>query len=255
VISRTQKPKQEIRMASLQALWDDLNERQRTYLQALYECDQASEAERRDLAARGFYDRTPASKWRWQMYGPTEPPSPLYQILRQAGLVDPGTGSTWQALQTRGLVLTDTRREPLGDFLLVQMTPLGRKLVRTATNQQRVKAPPKGQLRERQWAALARLYAAGNDGLSSDFMLYGEYGSSFKGFDWTRTLLRLCEYRPQPLVEQYSVWRRIQQRDGEHTQQDHWMRLTDYGRSYYQQEWARYRELYPNVEAPAPTKS
>ncbi len=241
-------------MSKLSALWEDLNERQRTYLQALYECDQASEAERRDRAARGYYDRTPASEWRWQMYGPTAPPEPLYQALRRAGLVDPGTGATWQALQTRGLVLTRTLREPLGDFLQVQITPLGRKLVRAATNQPRPKAPPKGQLRERQWAALARLYAAGDEGLSNDFMLYGEYGSSFKGFDWTRTLLRLRDYRPTPLMEQYHVWVRVKRGDSQSTEQQYRMRLSAFGRDYYEREWAHYRELYPNVEAPAPTK-
>jgi hypothetical protein len=83
--------------------WIELNDRQRAYLRALYDCDQASEAERRDRAARGFYDRTPAVEWRWQLYGPTEPPSPLYRTLRRAKLVDPGTGATWRALEDRGL--------------------------------------------------------------------------------------------------------------------------------------------------------
>jgi hypothetical protein len=222
-------------MPSLQALWDDLNERQRTYLQALYECDQASEAERRDLAARGFYDRTPASEWRWQMYGPTEPPSPLYRKLYQAGLVDPGTGATWQALERRGLV--ECRTIGTVQLLQLQISPLGRKLVRAATREQPRPRPPKGQLRERQWAALARLYAAGDEGIHSEQMRHG--------FDWTRTLLRLRDYKPEPLLEEfhdpvvYIVGR---------------MRLTTYGRSYYEQEWARYRELYPNVDAPAPTK-
>ena len=44
--------------------WATLNDRQRAYLQALYECDQATEAIRRERAARGFYDRTPAREWR-----------------------------------------------------------------------------------------------------------------------------------------------------------------------------------------------
>jgi hypothetical protein len=235
-------------------LWDDLNERQRTYLQALYECDQATEALRRERASRGFYDRTPASQWRWQMYGPTAPPSPLYQILRQAGLVDPGTGATWQALQTRGLVLTRTRHEPLGDFLQVLISPLGRKLMRAVTKEQRPKAPPKGQLRERQWAALACLYAAGDAGLDSEYLLYGEYGSSFKSFDWTRTLLRLREYKPQALIEEYHVWVPVKRGNIENTEQKYRMRITAFGRDYYEREWARYRELYPNVEAEAPAK-
>ena len=29
-------------------------------------------------------------------------------------------------------------------------------------------------------------------------------------------------------------------------------RITAAGRAYYEQEWASYRELYPDVDAPAP---
>lgn len=66
------------------AIWLALNERQRAYLKALYDCDQAEEANRRERAARGDWDRTPASEWRWQMYGPVGPPSQLYNLLRAA---------------------------------------------------------------------------------------------------------------------------------------------------------------------------
>lgn len=64
--------------------WATLNDRQRTYLQALYDCNQAKEVERRASAARGFYDRTPASEWRFIMYGPVAPPSALYLALSNA---------------------------------------------------------------------------------------------------------------------------------------------------------------------------
>src|SRR5919199_646270 len=74
--------------------WQELNPRQRAYLQALYDIDQAEEADRRRAAADGSFSRTPASEWRFLMYGPVAPPSRLYSILRDAGLVDPGTGST-----------------------------------------------------------------------------------------------------------------------------------------------------------------
>src|SRR6185436_7928786 len=104
----------------VQAVWEGLNERQRSYLEALYECDQATEINR----------RVRASEWRWVMYGPVAPPSPLYTALHTAGLIDPGTGATWQALETRGLLMTRTRREELGEFLEVQITALGRKVVR-----------------------------------------------------------------------------------------------------------------------------
>lgn len=98
--------------------WQQLNARQRTYLQALYTCDQATEADRRRAAANGFWDRTLASEWRRQMYGPVAPPSTLYTLLRQAKLVDPGTGSTWKALEERGLVETGTVPDAFGVPLL-----------------------------------------------------------------------------------------------------------------------------------------
>jgi hypothetical protein len=41
-------------------VWAELNERQRDYLHTLYECDQATEAGRRERAAQGHWDRTPA---------------------------------------------------------------------------------------------------------------------------------------------------------------------------------------------------
>src|SRR5262245_57050457 len=115
--------------------WQDLNDRQRAYLQALYDCDQATEASRRERASRGFYDRTPASEWRWQMYGPVSPPSQLYTALRGSEIVDPGTGATWQALEDRGLLRCRHVPDAFGVKLLeVQITPAGRKLVRAATN-------------------------------------------------------------------------------------------------------------------------
>ena len=98
----------------MDALWQTLNERQRTYLRALYACDQTTEAERRQRAARGVYDRTPANEWRWQLYGPVAPPSDVYRMLQSARLIDPGTGSTRQALEARGLVSAAMCRIRLG---------------------------------------------------------------------------------------------------------------------------------------------
>ena len=227
------------------ATWADLNDRQRAYLRALYDSDQAKEAERRASAARGFiFDRTPASEWRFIMYGPVAPPSALYITLREAKLIDPGTGSTWQALEDRSLCQCRYSSDPFGVQLLeVQITPAGRKLIRAATGEQRPKPAPKGQLRPRQWAALAMLYAAGDEGQLSEEMQIGRYGTDFKGFDWMRTLLRLREYKPQPLMEEFhdpDVYLLSR------------MRLTPFGRAYYEREWARYRELYPDVEAAEP---
>lgn len=184
----------------------------------------------------GRRGRTPASVWRWQLYGPTQPPSQLYSLLRKAKLVDQGTGATWQALEARGLVLCRSVPDDFGlPLLQVLITPAGRKLVRAATGEQRPKAAPKGQLRPRQWAALSRLYSAGPAGERSDTML--------AIFDWTRTLLRLRDYRPQALMEEF-------QQGSEYR-----IRISAFGRDYYQRQWAHYRQLYPEVEAPGPNDS
>jgi hypothetical protein len=171
------------------------------------------------------------------MYGPAD--SALYTRLRTAGLVDPGTGSTWTALENRRLVqcryVPDTFEMQL---LEVQITALGRKVVRAATGEQRPKPPPKGQLRERQWAALARLYAAGDEGVDHDTLTY-----SRGGFDWYLTLRRLEEYKPERLIEQ-----RRHPNKGYGTS----FYITAFGCDYYAREWARYKALYPDVDAPQP---
>lgn len=219
------------------ALWAALNERQQTYLRAVYDCDQAKEAGRRLDAARGYiFDRTPASEWRWVMYGPTGPPSELHMKLHTAGLVDPGTGSTWKALEDRGLIETGEIPDAFGIRLLrIKITPKGRKVVRAGTGEHGYKAPPKGQLRERQWECLAALYAAGDAGL----------GDLALPFDWWYTIRRLDEYKPKPLAE---AWHPTRHRGLDHFER----RITEAGRAYYEREWARYRALYPDVEAAEP---
>jgi hypothetical protein len=108
---------------------------------------------------------------------PGAPPSALYRTLHAARLIDPGTGATWQALEDRGLAqcrhVPDVFGVPLQE---VQITLWGHKVVQSAIGEQRPKAAPKGQLGERQWAALARLYAAGDAGELSEEMMYGRGG-------------------------------------------------------------------------------
>ena len=60
----------------------------------------------------------PASEWRWVIYEPVEPPSALYTTLRRVGLVDPGTGANWQALEDRGLCRCRYPRDVIGVQLL-----------------------------------------------------------------------------------------------------------------------------------------
>jgi len=232
--------------AAMTVMWADLNERQQAYLQALFACDQAEEQARRRSAARGYWDQTPASVWRWQMYGPVSPSSMLYRRLESAKLIDPGTGATWKALETRGQVRSRVTHDRFGGQLLeVQITPAGRKLVRGATGAAAPTRLPKGVLRERQWAALARLYVAGDMGIA-DEVLMGR-----GGFDWMQTLLRLRDYRSKSLMESYQR-PRPPSADGSWNPPEACCRLTVYGRAYYEREWAQYCQRYPAVEAPRP---
>jgi hypothetical protein len=114
------------------------------------------------------------------------------------------------------------------------LTTAGRKLARSWTGQKAYKAPPPGTLREWHWRALARAYAAGDEGL-------GGASGVYAGIGWT-TWLRLIDYKWGALVAQ-------------HVRQppyDYRRRITAAGRDLYEREWARYRALYPDVEAPEP---
>src|SRR5579859_8174299 len=93
--------------------WADLNERQRQYMQAIYETDQEQEAEERGAWTRGGRPR-PAREWRWMEYATfygIHQPLKMKLFLRH--FQDEGTGSTFEALERRGLIkckYTATRR-------------------------------------------------------------------------------------------------------------------------------------------------
>jgi hypothetical protein len=84
--------------------WADLNERQQQYMQAIYETDQEQEADERGMWKRGGTPR-PASVWRWMEYGVFDGVgSTLYTKLYLRKLIDEGTGSTFNALESRGFI-------------------------------------------------------------------------------------------------------------------------------------------------------
>lgn len=194
-----------------------------------------AEALRRANAAAGQWDKTPAAVWRWLMYGPTSPESTLYDRLRSRSLVDPGTGATWEALETRGLVECRHTHTPDGGRLLeIKLTPKGRKLIRTATGEVRPPKPKKGQLRPRRWAALVQLYAAGAAGLPAKEI--------DRQFNWWYTSLRL---RNLGYFVEFETDQAGDQR--------YWRRITAAGQTHYREWWTAYKELYPEVEAPPPS--
>jgi hypothetical protein len=110
--------------------WADLNKRQQHYLQAVYEVDQAQEANVKWLGSQGRWNNTPASEWRWMSYNASG--AALLRKIQDAGYRDEGTGSTFAALERRGLVLCKYEPATLGGpILFVQITRAGRKMVRS----------------------------------------------------------------------------------------------------------------------------
>lgn len=227
-----------------------LNNRQRAYLQAIFDTDQAVEADMRSMPFRPFQDRPKASEWRWLEYSEPipeidKPASRLYAAIKQVAKIDQGTGSTFSALADRGLIQV-VERGP-DRYTHIRLTPTGRKLVRSWTGAKAYKAPPAGTLREWHWRALAKAYAAGDEGLDGS---YGDYAN----IGWN-TWLRLRDYKLGPLavrgrgalVEEIDARGHVGLGIGPYR-----LRITANGRALYDQEWARYRELYPDVEAPEP---
>jgi hypothetical protein len=123
----------------------------------------------------------------------------------------------------------------LGETIpFVRLTAVGRKLARHLLGQSAPKRLPAGILRERHWRALARAYAAGDAGLA------GASGT-YAGIGWP-SWRRLRDYTAGALVSEHGL----------RPPYDHRLRITAAGRALYEQEWGRYRELYPHIEAPAP---
>lgn len=225
--------------------WGDLNERQQAYLKAVYEIDQAKEEARRSAAARGRWSRTPASEWRWMPYNASG--ASLYDKLTRLNYVDPGTGSTFEALDSRGFILRrwEDSAIPGQPILFVQLTPKGRKMVRAAMDYQAPQKLPVGTLREWHWRALCRAWVRGDQGMGYDQDLEDGFGY----VSWN-TCLRLRDYKVKG--EDMALIR--EGRYNGFQREPFALVITDFGRQYYQQNWARYREMYPEVEAPEPEK-
>ncbi len=231
--------------------WADLNERQQHYMQAIYETDQEQEADERSMWKRGGTPR-PAQVWRWMEYGVFDGVgSTLYTKLYLRKLIDEGTGSTFNALESRGFITCkytwkrrDGGREALERFLMLQITPAGRKLVRSATGAKAYQPGSPGILREWHWRAMAEAWKARPVGLTS------EYGEDYGHIGWN-TWLRLRDFKAGPLIEEYATPGKYLAHVG-YTPQKHWLRLSALGEQFYRENWQRYRDLYPDVDAPTP---
>jgi hypothetical protein len=225
------------KLSKQELLWKELNLRQQTYLRLIFEIDQHREALERGQDWRRSSNR-PASQWRWIEYAEIFGKSTTLRArIKEAGEVDPGTGSTFKALSTRKLIEI---RYPYDDlqWLDCKLTKQGRAVVRAGLRLEAPKKTPKGQLRERQWAALVAAYIAGDGGVKRDVNL------NYAGFSWEWTWLRLRDYSDGSLIEERSNFKR-----GQH---EYDLVITQFGRHFYRSNWKKYRELYPNINAPEP---
>ena len=250
-VKQLQSLTQEQPPAPLPKLQTDLNPRQQTYLKCIYHEDASAERHENWRWNQGLGKR-PADEWRWLLYADLAGGvTPLKRLLELEGVVDAGTGSTFTALERRGLIEYRERFEPnimsLEPLTSVRLTRKGRAEARKLLGESAPKKLPKGTLQEWHWNALVRLFEAGGE-LDSAQHVSGCYG----GIGW-KTWLRLRDYYDtgKGLVKEHS---RFVQRPGkQESDRVYYIKLTESGREYYEQNWQKYRELYPDVEAPSPS--
>lgn len=212
-----------------QLAWDDLNERQRVYLEVIFDEDQGLEAEHGYEGARGNWSSTPARVWRRVWVAGRYAPAPAR--LRDRGVWESGAGSTLLALAERGLI-------EYGDGWVL-MTRAGRAAVRTGLGIATWRKPP-WALSEWLWKQMVKVAAAGPDGLPTHGLwgtahLYLEDGYGHE--PGNRPYLRVVKTsgrRPGASVS----W------------EERRYHLTDGGRAHYVERLAEYREMYPDLDAP-----
>ena len=116
------------KLSKEQRLWKELNRRQQIYLRLIFEIDQHREALKRGEDGRRSGSRS-TSQWRWIEYGEIFGNSTTLRMrIKEAGEVDPGTGSTFKMLSMRKLIEI---RYPYDDlrWLDCKLTKQGRAVV------------------------------------------------------------------------------------------------------------------------------
>ncbi len=89
---------------------------------------------------------------------------------------------------------------------------------------------PPGTLREWHWKALATVYNSDEDYFHDD-----ECPSNYYGINWN-TWLRLRDYKAGALVKE---------------KQDN-IHITEFGKRFYCDNWAKYKQMYPDIDAIEP---
>ncbi|MFJ7586970.1 hypothetical protein ACIQZO_06160 [Streptomyces sp. NPDC097617] len=223
--------------------WDGLNDRQRTYLDAIFHEDQAREEAHHADSAR-TWSSTPARVWRRIPLNSAG--SSLASRLRSKGVHDPGAGSTLSALCTRGLAEVDHVPGILSDIVCVRITPAGRAAARAGLGYGPRWVKPRWALSEWLWREFTKVVAAGEDGLQTDQMWHSAHGYLVDG-----ELAR----GNRPYLCVVVTWEKVNRAyPGEPpryiNRERRRYRLTDTGRAHYTERLADYREIYPEVVAP-----
>lgn len=211
------------------AAWTQLNDRQQGTLAVVYELDKQAEASRRQAAARGNYDRTPAAIWRAidfshdpafrDVLGLTQ----MQRRLDERGWDNQGNGSTIAALASRGLLTRGQHPTDLGVMRTVTLTTAGRAAARAGLSTLPATAP-KPTLSPRSWEVLALLWAVDQRGQ----ILTWTYSKTIE--------FSLIERHDPPLAAR---------RSGGYA-------ITDHGRDFYCEHYATHTTAYPTVRAPHP---
>lgn len=119
---------------ALQAAWDDLNERQKYYLEVIYSTER-QKAKYFESADSMFDEKRKGGEWRWILHNSDEKRRGIDMIIKRNGMLDPGTGSTYAALEKRGHI--ETKDEYIDffevDILWVKLTKSGRRLIKAMT--------------------------------------------------------------------------------------------------------------------------
>ncbi|WP_329368710.1 hypothetical protein OG896_24505 [Streptomyces sp. NBC_00669] len=224
--------------------WDDLNQRQQTYLRILYDADQALEEEHHDQGARGQWSSAPARVWR--RIDVNSYYSSVAGRLRTQGVYDSGLGSTLSALTDRALIQTGDDR----GSVCAWMTRAGRAAVRSGLGIGPAADRPAWAMSEWMWRALVMVAETGTEGLPTSelwnaahrYLVVDELMQGNRGYlDVTITYV---QYKVRD--HNGALY------DPPHygTRDDRHYHLTDAGRAHYVEHVAVYRELYPDIDAP-----
>ncbi|MGW2951520.1 hypothetical protein [Streptomyces eurythermus] len=227
-----------------QQAWDELNDRQRTFLRVMYDEDQGLEEEQRHLGATGRWGNAPARVWRRIYLSGQYAPTP--RRLKALGVWKSGAGATLAALADRGLIEQGTNETGQPYALL---TRRGRAAARAGLGI--VPAPRKEpwELSEWLWREMAKVARAGSEGLPAEELFGSAHlylGAGHAGGRGNRPYLECVRStvtytprdfngRPYSHTSTKTVWR---------------YHFTAEGRAHYEEHVAAYREWYPDIEAP-----